>query len=189
MVEHYSCMRRLGVTLLVAWLSVGLDLLWLPSGRLEFELAVSKDFLEDMRNSPLQNSPDFQEASDYARRLVSDASHRETVIWVTWSALLLLVGFGLWTAYAVFHRHASALTFVLLGSLLFLGRQAVFYRAAYAHLFDDKNPVIRLLNTENYKFAFFIIWYHYVLVIIFFSLALFALIHLAQRSARLPDAV
>jgi uncharacterized membrane protein YozB (DUF420 family) len=182
-------MRSLGATLLVAWLSIGLHLLWPPSGRLEFELAVSKDFLEDMKNSPLRNSPEFQESSDYARRLVSDPSRREIVIWATWSALLLLVGFGLWTAHVAFHRHSRALMLVLFGSLLFVGRQAVFYRATYAHLFDDKNPVIRLLKSGNYKFAFSIIWYHYLLVILFFSLALYALIQLAQRRARLPDIV
>ena len=175
-------MRTLGIAILIAWLSVGLDLLWLPSGRLDFELAVSKDFLEGMKDSPLRELPDFQQASDNARRLIADPSRREIGIWVMWSALLLLVGFGFWTAHAVFHRRPNARMLVFFGSFLFVGRQAVFHRAVYDHLFDDHNPVLWSLKTGNYNFAFSIVWYHYVLAIFFLLLALFTSIQLVHRS-------
>ena len=51
-------MRNLGIALGIAWMSVSLDLLWLPPSQLRSEMALSRDFIESMQDSP-DNIPDY----------------------------------------------------------------------------------------------------------------------------------
>ena len=174
-------MRSLGVALYIAWISVGLDLQWLPPNRLQSEISFAKDFIESMKDSPLNDLPEMQQAVEQSTRLPRNQSRREITLWVAWSAFLLMVGYGLWTAYAIFRQRSYALGCVLVGCSLFLGRQAIFHRAAYELLLDGTDIFERILRSGNYQFAFSIIWHHYVVGIFFFFVAIFSSIQLFQR--------
>jgi hypothetical protein len=158
-------MRSLGIALCVAWLSVGFDLLWLPPSQLKAEISVSKDFIESMQTSPLKDTPEMKQWIEHSKRLLTNPSRRAIVIWVAWTALLFIVVYGLWTAYAIFRNRSSAFGYVLIGCFIFLGRQAI-------------------LNAGYYEIAFSIIWHHYVLGIFFFSLATLSLLRLFRKMRR-----
>ena len=171
-------MRRLGTALCVAWLSVGFSLLWLPSSQLQVEMSISKDFIESMQTSPLKDTPEMQQGIEQSKRLLMNPSRRGVVIWVRWTALLFLVFYGLWTAYAVFRNQSFAFGYVLIRCFLFLGRELFFHRHAYKMLFDGK--LQNVLNAGYHEMALSIIWHHYVLGIFFFSLTIFSFFRLAR---------
>jgi hypothetical protein len=173
-------MRSLGIALCVAWMSVGLNLLWFPPRQLQSEILLSSDFIESMQTSPLKDTPEMHQGIEQAKRLLKNPSRRATVIWIAWTALLFLVVYGLWTAYAVFRNQSFAFGYVLIGCLLFLGRQVIFHRAAYEMLFDGIDKFRQILNAGYYENAFSIIWHHYVLGIFFFSLTILSLFRLAR---------
>jgi hypothetical protein len=109
-------MRSLGIALCVAWLSVGFDLLWLPPSQLQSEISLSRDFIESMQTSPLKDTPEMQHWIEQLKRLLTNQSRRAIVIWVAWTALLFIVVYGQWTAYAVFRNRSSAFCCVLIAS-------------------------------------------------------------------------
>jgi hypothetical protein len=165
----FFSMRSLGIALCVAWLSVGFDLLWLPPSQLQSEISLSRDFIESMQTSPLKDTAEMQQGVEQSNHLLTNQSRRAIVIWLAWIALLLIVVYGLWSAYAVFRNRSSAFGFVLIGCLLFLARQTFLHRAAYKMLFDGTDTFQRILNAGYYEIAFSIIWYHYVLVFLLFT--------------------
>jgi len=174
-------MRSLGIALCIAWISVGFDLLWLPPSQLDAEISVSRDFIESMQTSPLKDSPAMQQGIEQSTRLLTNQSRRGMVLWVAWTALLVVVVYGLWSAYAVFRNGSSVFGYVLIGCFLFIGRQAIFHRAPYEMLFDGTNKFQRILDAGYYETAFSIIWHHYVLGIFFFSLATFSALRLFSK--------
>jgi len=174
-------MRNLGIALAIAWMSVGLDLLWLPSSRLAFEISVAHDSVESMKDSPLKGEPEVARAIEQAEQLLTDQSNRAIILWLNWTALLLIVAYGLWTAYAVFRRRPNAYRWVFIGCLLFLCRQVLFHRVAYIMLLNGANQLQQILTGGHYRLALTIIWYHYVLGIFFFSLAMFSAFRLSSK--------
>jgi hypothetical protein len=180
-------MRSLGIALCVAWLSVGLALLWLPQSQLQAEISLSRDFVESMQTSPLQGIPEVQQGIEQSKRLLENPSRRAVVIWIAWTALFFIVVYGLWTAYAVFRNLPSAFSYVLIGCLLFLGRQVIFHRAAYEMLFDGTDRFNRILDASHYEIGLSIIWHHYVLGIFFFSLASLSLVRLVRMRTNKPQ--
>jgi hypothetical protein len=176
-------MRSLGIALCIAWMSVGLELQWLPPSRLQSEMSFSKDFIESIKESPLADQPAMQQAVAQSKRLVGDQSTRGTSIWLAWSALLLMVGYGLWTAYAVFRQLSYALGFVLVGCLLFLIRETIFNRAAYALLVNGSEKFQQILNAGHYQLAFAIIWHNYVVGSFFLLVTIFTSIQMLRNEA------
>jgi hypothetical protein len=174
-------MRTLGIALFIAWMTVGCDLLWLPHKELEAELALIQQSLVELEDSPILKIPEVKSQVDYSNHLVVDPSARRIVIWAKWSALFLLVMFGLWSAYAVFRRHSDAMTLMLTGALLFLGREAIFHRASYDLLLQDANPISWYLENVYYQFAISSVWYHRILPVFFLLVAVFSCIHLVRK--------
>jgi len=177
-------MRSLAIALFVAWITVGLELFLLPSTLLEMEVTASREMLESMKTSPLADIPETQQYIDFAKQLVADPSVRRITLWVMWSALFLLVAFGLWTAYATIRRRNYAMALVVIGSLLFLARQAIFRRTAYELLLDDFSPILWWLKNGYYQFAISSIWYDYVLPLCFLMLTVVGLIYLGRKWLR-----
>ena len=114
-------MRSLGIALCAAWLSVGFDLLWLPPSQLQSEISLSRDYIESMQTSPLKDTPEMQQGVEQSKRLLANQSRRGIVLWVAWTALLVVVVYGVWSAYAVFRHGSSAFGHVLIGCFLFIG--------------------------------------------------------------------
>jgi hypothetical protein len=98
-------MRRLGIALFIAWITVGLELLMFPETQLELEEAATKQLLPELQNSPLVEIPEFKNTIDSSKRLVVNPASRRLGLWVKWSALFLLVMLGLWSAYAFIRWH------------------------------------------------------------------------------------
>ncbi len=177
-------MRTLGIALLLAWITVGGDLLMLPNRQLDMEVAVTGQMLEEMKNSPLLEIPEVEKQIDSSKRIVADPSARRIVLWVKWITLFLLVMLGLWTAYAVFRQDFAAVAFMLTGALLFLGRQALFHRTRYELLLNGTNPIPWYMDNGYYQFAFSVIWYDYVLPVFFLVVIVFSCIHFARKWSR-----
>src|SRR5262245_40688220 len=120
----------------------------------------------------------MQQGIELSKRLLTSQSQRRATIWMQWCTLMLMVSYGLWTAYAVFRQRSYALSCVLIGCLLFLARAAIFHRAAYQLLFDGTNRFQRILNAGHYQLALSIVWHHYVIGTFFLLVAIFGSIQL-----------
>jgi hypothetical protein len=174
-------MRTLGIALLVAWLTVGLDLLMFPETQLEAEIAATKHMLPELKDSPLVEIPEFKKTIDSSERLIINPSVRRIVIWAEWSILFLLVMFGLWSAHAVFRRHSDAMTLMLTGALVFLGKEAIFSGGAYKRLFEGTNEISVSLENGYYQFAVSFAWYHRILPVFFLLVTVLSCMHFVRK--------
>ena len=174
-------MRTLGIALFIAWMTVGCDLLWLPHKELEAEQAVTQQSLVELDDSPILKVPDVKSRVDYSKHFLVDPSTRRIVIWAKWSALFLLVMFGIWSAYAVIRRHSGAMALVLTCALLFLAREAIFHRASYDLLLQGANPISWYLENVYYQFAISSVWYHRILPVFFLLVTVFSCIHFVRK--------
>jgi hypothetical protein len=73
---------------------------------------------------------------------------------------------------------------VLTGALLFLGREAIFYRGLYKRLLEGTNEISVALEHGYYQFAASFAWYHRVLPVFFFSVAVFGCLHVIRSKPR-----
>jgi hypothetical protein len=133
-----------------------------------------------MKESPLKDIPEMRQSVAQSNRLLANPSRRSTVIWVAWMALLVMVAYGFWNAYAVFRRQSYAFHFALIGCFLFLARQAIFQRSVYEMLINGTGTLQRILEAGYYGVAFSIVWHNYVLGIFFFLLAAYSLLRVVK---------
>ena len=137
--------------------------------------------LGELEDSPILTIPGVKNQVDKSNHLVLDPTIRRVVIWVKWSTLFLLVLFGVWSGYTVIRRRSNAMALELIGALLFLGREAIFYRESYDFLFQDMNRISWYLDNGYNQFAISYIWNHRILPAYFILLAMFSCIYLARE--------
>ena len=175
-------MRALAVGLWIAWASIGIELSFLPPAELGLTLAIAENTLADLKKGDPRSLeiPYVREQIVRSERLLADPSAQRTVIWARWVGLLVIVLLGLFAGYAVFRQRPYAAQLVLLTSILFLLRQAIFHNVSYRLLLDGESAIPWYLRNGHYQLAFSSIWFNYVLAIFFVSLTAFGLIHLIR---------
>lgn len=178
-------MQTLGIALLIAWITVGGDLLPLPPTQLDIEVAVTGQMLEELKASPLLEIPEVKKQIDSSKRMVADPSARRIGLWTKWSMLFVLVMFGLWTAYAVIRRHNEAMTLMLIGALLFLGKPAIFDPGFYERMLEGTERIPWFLENGYFQYAVSFVWYTWILPVFFLFLTVFSSLHLVRNRPRI----
>ncbi len=174
-------MRTLGIITLLAWLSVGTELLFTPPAELAFEIETTKQFLSNFEKSPLKGIPEFEDHVAWSQNLLADPSARSKILWIKWVSLTVLVALGCISAYALFRTLRYAHILLFLSALLFLARQAIFHPVAYDLLFQGMSPIPWLLQHGHYILAASGIWYNLFLPAFFIYLTIWSAYKLAYR--------
>jgi hypothetical protein len=189
--KYRSGMRSLSVAIFIAWAAVATQLIFLPPGVVERDLAAAREFLGNMKKAEpsFLEIPDVADQIRQAEQLVADPTIHIIVVWLKWIGLLFLVLFGFWGAYWLFRRLPNALLLVAIASFLFLTRQAVFSYVVYELLLQGGSPIPYLLKKGEYEFVGWMIWWDYILPLFFLSLVFVWLVHHIRHRPPAPNVV
>ncbi len=162
-------MRTIGIALFLAWIT------------LEMTLSAINQMRPELEDSPILGIPEVKKQNDRWKKTVANPTPLRIALWTKWSALFLLVTFGLWTAYAVIGRHHHAMTLMLIGALLFLGRRAIFNPESYERMFTGVERIPWYLENGYYQYAVSFVWYIWILPLFFLFLTVFSCLHLVRK--------